>query len=112
MVYSLFNFVPFMLFIGKKLSSKQRDYMLYGMGAYQLIKVFAVQMSHILSDNYILATHLPLQLCGISGILAGVVVFYRKQILFEFLYYFGIVGFIHSIFNPRIYWRNISLEHF
>ena len=30
-------------------------------------------MSHILSDNYILATHLPLQLCGISGILAGVV---------------------------------------
>ena len=71
------------------------------MGAYQLIKVFAVQMSHILSDNYILATHLPLQLCGMSGILAGVVVFYRKQILFEFLYYFGIVGFIHSILTPE-----------
>ena len=82
-VFFVLIFVPFMLFIGKKLSSKQRDYMLYGMGAYQLIKVFAVQMSHILSDNYILATHLPLQLCGMSGILAGVVVFYRKQILFS-----------------------------
>ena len=100
-VFFILIFVPFMLFIGKKLSSKQRDYMLYGMGAYQLVKVFAVQMSHILSDNYILATHLPLQLCGMSGILAGVVVFYRKQLLFEFLYYFGIVGFIHSILTPE-----------
>ena len=100
-VFFVLIFVPFMLFIGKKLSSKQRDYMLYGMGAYQLVKVFTVQVSHILSDNYILATHLPLQLCGMSGILAGVVVFYRKQILFEFLYYFGIVGFIHSILTPE-----------
>ena len=46
-VFFVLIFVPFMLFIGKKLSSKQRDYMLYGMGAYQLVKVFAVQMSHI-----------------------------------------------------------------
>ena len=90
-VFFVLIFVPFMLFIGKKLSSKQRDYMLYAMGAYQLIKVFTVQMSHILSDNYILATHLAQQFCGMSGILAGVVVFYRKQILFEFLYYFGIL---------------------
>ena len=31
-VFFVLIFVPFMLFIGKKLSSKQRDYMLYGMG--------------------------------------------------------------------------------
>ena len=98
-------FVPLMFFIGKNLSKENRDYMLYGMGVYQLGKTFMVQMSHVLSDNYILATHLPLQLCAISGILAGVIVFYRKQMLFEFLYFFGIVGFIHSILNSRIYWR-------
>ena len=93
-------FVPFMFFIGKNLSKEKRDYMLYGMGIYQLGKNFMVQMSHVLSDNYILATHLPLQLCAISGIMAGVIVFYRKQMLFEFLYFFGIVGFIHSILTP------------
>ncbi|MEC7919219.1 MAG: TIGR02206 family membrane protein [Candidatus Neomarinimicrobiota bacterium] len=98
--FTLF-FVPFMIIVGKKLSKENRDYMLYGMGIYQLGKVAIVQMSHVLSDNYILATNLPLQLCSISGILAGVVVFYRKQILLEFLYFFGIVGFIHSILTPE-----------
>ncbi|MFL2485324.1 MAG: TIGR02206 family membrane protein [Candidatus Neomarinimicrobiota bacterium] len=100
-VFFTLLFVPFMIILGKKLSKENRDYMLYGMGIYQLGKVAIVQMSHVLSDNYILATNLPLQLCSISGILAGVVVFYRKQILLEFLYFFGIVGFIHSILTPE-----------
>ena len=94
-------FVPTIIILGKKLSKENRDYILYGMGIYQLGKTAIVQMSHVLSDNYILATNLPLQLCSISGILAGVVVFYRKQILLEFLYFFGIVGFIHSILTPE-----------
>ena len=94
-------FVPLMIFVGKKLSEDYRNYMLYGMGIYQLGVKFGSQISYVLSDNYILATNLPLQLCSISGILAGVVVFYRKQILLEFLYFFGIVGFIHSILTPE-----------
>ena len=84
LIFSLM-FVPLMFFIGKNLSKENRDYMLYGMGVYQLGKTFMVQMSHVLSDNYILATHLPLQLCAISGIMAGVIVFYRKQMVFEVL---------------------------
>ena len=100
-VFFVLLFVPLMIFFGKKLSKEHRNYMLYGMGIYQLGVKFGSQISYVLSDNYILATHLPLQLCSISGILAGVVVFYRKQILLEFLYFFGIVGFIHSILTPQ-----------
>ena len=100
-VFFALLFAPLMLIVGKKLSEEHRNYMLYGMGIYQLGVKFANQISPILSDSYILATHLPLQLCSISGILAGVVVFYRKQILLEFLYFFGIVGFIHSILTPE-----------
>ena len=100
-VFFVLLFVPLMIFVGKKLSEEYRNYMLYGMGIYQLGVKFGSQISYVLSDNYILATNLPLQLCSISGILAGVVVFYRKQILLEFLYFFGIVGFIHSILTPE-----------
>ena len=100
-VFFVLLFVPLMIFVGKKLSEDYRNYMLYGMGIYQLGVKFGSQISYVLSDNYILATNLPLQLCSISGILAGVVVFYRKQILLEFLYFFGIVGFIHSILTPE-----------
>jgi len=99
-VFFVLLFVPLMIFVGKKLSEEHRNYMLYGMGIYQLGVKFVNQILYV-SDNYILATHLPLQLCSISGILAGVVVFYRKQILLEFLYFFGIVGFIHSILTPQ-----------
>ena len=99
-VFFVLLFVPLMIFVGKKLSEEHRNYLLYGMGIYQLGVKFVNQILYV-SDNYILATHLPLQLCSISGILAGVVVFYRKQILFEFLYFFGIVGFIHSILTPQ-----------
>ena len=100
-VFFVLLFVPLMIFVGKKLAVEYRNYMLYGMGIYQLGVKFGSQISYVLSDNYILATNLPLQLCSISGILAGVVVFYRKQILLEFLYFFGIVGFIHSILTPE-----------
>ena len=94
-------FVPLMIFLGSKISSKQRDMVLYGMGIYQLGNKALTQIGYIFSDNYIIASNLPLHLCGLSGILAGIVVFYRKQILFEFLYFFGLVGFIHSVLTPE-----------
>ena len=100
-VFFVLLFVPLMIFVGKKLSEEYRNYMLYGMGIYQLGVKFGSQISYVLSDNYILATNLQLKICSISGILARVVVFYRKQILLEFLYFFGIVGFIHSILTPE-----------
>ena len=90
-----------MIFLGSKISSKQRDMVLYGMGIYQLGNKALTQIGYIFSDNYIMASNLPLHLCGLSGILAGIVVFYRKQMLFEFLYFFGLVGFIHSVLTPE-----------
>ena len=72
-------FVPLMIFLGSKISSKQRDMVLYGMGIYQLGNKALTQIGYIFSDNYIMASNLPLHLCGLSGILAGIVVFYRKS---------------------------------
>ena len=65
-VFFVLIFVPFMLFMGKKLSSKQRDMVLYGMGIYQLGNKIFTQIGYIFSDNYILASNLPLHLCGLS----------------------------------------------
>ena len=61
-VFFVLLFVPLMIFVGKKLSEEHRNYMLYGMGIYQLGVKFVNQILYV-SDNYILATHLPLQLC-------------------------------------------------
>ena len=44
-VFFVLLFVPLMIFVGKKLSEEHRNYMLYGMGIYQLGVKFANQIS-------------------------------------------------------------------
>lgn len=45
--------------------------------------------------------NLPLHLCGLSAILSGVIMFYRKQWLYECLYFWGISGAFHSLITPE-----------
>ncbi len=45
--------------------------------------------------------NLPLHLCGLSAILSGVIMFYRKQWLYECLYFWGIPGAFHSLITPE-----------
>jgi len=94
-------FVIFIFFIGSKISSKNREYLLYAMGAYQLIEVSSFQLYRLFAGEYVIATHLPLQLCSISGILAGLVVFFCKPFISEFLFLIGIAGSIPSILTTE-----------
>ena len=61
-------FVPLMIFLGSKISSKQRDMVLYGMGIYQLGNKALTQIGYIFSDNYIMASNLPLHLLSLIHI--------------------------------------------
>jgi len=45
--------------------------------------------------------NLPLHLCGLSAIISGVIIFYRKQWLYECLYFWGIPGAFHSLVTPE-----------
>ena len=83
------------------MDKKTRLYLTYSMGIYQLVSAFSPWLiPNVFNGNFVLASDLPLEMCGLSGILAGIVIFYRNQTLFEFLYFWGICGFIHSIISP------------
>jgi hypothetical integral membrane protein (TIGR02206 family) len=45
---------------------------------------------------------LPLHLCALSNIMAGITMFWPTQRNFEILFYWGISGGIHSILTPEI----------
>ena len=45
--------------------------------------------------------NLPLHMCGLSAIISGVIMFYRKQWMYELLYYWGIPGAFHSFLTPE-----------
>ena len=53
--------------------------------------------------NWNTATDLPLHLCGISGIICAILPFLkRKQALFDFVFYTGIIGGIMSMLTPQM----------
>ncbi|MFQ6606123.1 MAG: TIGR02206 family membrane protein [Fidelibacterota bacterium] len=52
-------------------------------------------------NRWSVESSLPLQMCGISAILAGVVMFTENQWVYEFLWYWGIPGAFHSLLTPE-----------
>ena len=55
----------------------------------------------ISSGSWTLMEDLPLHLCSVSAIICCVIFFVKKkQFLFEFLFYCGIIGGIMSILTP------------
>ena len=52
-------------------------------------------------DVWNIQSSLPLHLCGLSAILSGIVMFYRHQLLYELLFYWGISGAFHSFLTPE-----------
>lgn len=91
------------LVVGRFLNKKQNTYVLYAMG---LILVFSSIYSPLRSysiGDWNTATDLPLHLCGISGLICAILPFLkRKQILFDFVFYTGIIGGIMSMLTPQM----------
>ena len=49
-----------------------------------------------------LQTSLPLQLCSMSGVLSGIVLLWRNQIMYELILYWGIPGAFYSLLTPEM----------
>ena len=49
-----------------------------------------------------LKTSLPIHLCGISGILAGIMMFRSSHYGFEFLALIGSPGALHALLTPQL----------
>ncbi|MBM3400399.1 MAG: TIGR02206 family membrane protein [Bacteroidetes bacterium] len=71
-------------------------------GAFILL-VIIVQHFYLLNvGKWHLRTALPLHLCSISVILAGIIHFKPSQGLFELLVYWGLPGAFHSLITPEL----------
>ena len=58
---------------------------------------------HFVDGTWSLNKRLPLHLCGISSLITCVILFIdKKQFLFEFLFYAGILGGINALLTPLI----------
>lgn len=91
------------LFVGRFLNRKQNTIVLYLMGLILLFSSIYSPLRSYLLGNWNTATDLPLHLCGISGIICAILPFLkRKQALFDFVFYTGIIGGIMSMLTPQM----------
>ena len=91
------------LVVGHFLNKKQNTYVLYVMGAVLVFSSLYNPLRSYLAGDWNTATDLPLHLCGISGIICAVLPFLkRKQALFDFVFYTGIIGGVMSMLTPQM----------
>jgi hypothetical integral membrane protein (TIGR02206 family) len=99
---TLFIIVTYLL-IGKFMSPKNKLRM--GM-LLSILLIFTTLTGHtrnIVNGYWNISDNLPLHLCSVSNLIACFILFIpKKNRLFEFLFYAGIIGAIQAFFTPQI----------
>ena len=96
-----FSFILFFLLLGKWFNLENRNNLAIVIGAVLIFRTVGVHFYWNYLGIWTIETSLPLHLCGLSAILSGIVLFWRKQWAYECLYFWGIPGAFHSLMTPE-----------
>ncbi len=78
-----------------------------------ILDFFAEHLDYIVKGTWDLQYNLPLQLCGISSIICCILPFIKKKNkLFQFVYYSGVIGGIMAILTPQMNYFDFSLRYY
>ena len=92
-----------LLFIGRILSYNQRLFLAKTIAIFLIISTITEHSRNIMNGYWNISDNLPLHLCGISNLIACFILFTkRNKVLFEFLFYAGIIGGIQAFLTPQI----------
>ena len=89
------------IFFGKQSNHSTQDKIAKLIGAISLFRWIFIQLYSVYVDSWSLQSSLPLQMCSFSSLFCGIVMFYRKQEFYEFVYYMGIASAFHSLLTPE-----------
>jgi len=93
--------IGLLIFLGKSINKKNRELLAKLIGAILIFRTIGIHfyLNHL--NLWTIESNLPLHLCGLSAILSGIVLFWRKQWAYECLYYWGLPGAFHSFLSPE-----------
>ena len=92
-----------LLLIGRISSYNQRLNLAKGIAVLLIICTITEHSRNIINGYWNISENLPLHLCGISNLIACFILFTkRNKVLFEFLFYAGIIGGIQAFLTPQI----------
>lgn len=91
------------LLLGKFLKTKDKLKFAKIISIILIITTITGHSRNIINGYWNISENLPLQLCGISNLIACLILFIPKnKTLFEFFYYAGIIGAIQAFLTPQI----------
>jgi hypothetical integral membrane protein (TIGR02206 family) len=106
-------FISLPLIIAKYLNRDQKVLFTYIVSVILIIDLITEHYGYISAGNWSIEYNLPLQLCGISGLILIFLPFLKnKQKLFQFVYYAGIIGGIMAILTPQMNYFDGSLRYY
>ena len=113
--WTLFSlvFISVPLILARFLNRKQKVQVTYLIGAIMILDFITENGGYIMSGTWDIQYNLPIQLCGISSLICCVLPFIKKKDkLFQFVYYTGIIGGIMAILTPQMNYFDGSLRYY
>ena len=93
--------IVLLLFLAKRVKPANKESLVKVIGAVLIFRTVGVHFYWDYLGIWMIESSLPLHLCGLSAILSGVVIFWRKQLAYECLYFWGLPGAFHSLMTPE-----------
>ena len=113
--WTLFSllFISVPLILARFLNRRQKIKVTYLIGAIMIIDFITENGGYIISGTWDVQYNLPIQLCGISSLICCVLPFIKKKDkLFQFVYYTGVIGGIMAILTPQMNYFDGSLRYY
>ena len=113
--WALFSiiFISIPLILGRFLDRKRKIQVTYVIGGIMIIDFIAEHLFPLMNGTWDLQYNIPLHLCGISSIICCILPFVKKkERLFQFVYYTGIIGGIMAILTPQLNYFDGTLRYY
>ena len=113
--WTLFSlvFISVPLILARFLNRRQKVQVTYLIGAIMILDFITENGGYIMSGTWDIQYNLPIQLCGISSLICCVLPFIKKKDkLFQFVYYTGVIGGIMAILTPQMNYFDGSLRYY
>lgn len=81
----------------------------YGIILLLIVSEVSLNVWYVFTDSFDMRYSLPFQLCSISVYLSTIMLFTKKQVLFEIVYFAGIGGALMAILTPELFY---SFPHY
>ena len=113
--WTLFSlvFISVPLIVARFLNRKQKIQVTYLIGVIMILDFITENGGYIMSGTWDVQYNLPIQLCGISSLICCILPFIKKKDrLFQFVYYTGVIGGIMAILTPQMNYFDGSLRYY